>query len=193
MKTILIIFFCSITFSCNSQNKEEQYKNIEHFQLNNIKDSILSKAEYTTTQYKREFDLHRINYPEKFPVQFNGEKMLFDYIVIWEKKITKEIVLIEFEGDIEAHNNKINIFLTNNFEKIDLDSKKRLKEFIEDPNVFFYSKNQLFKSDNIYIFMETINFKEKKKKNRINLYFYKYPFDKFLINQNLINGKIIEK
>ncbi|QYS86913.1 hypothetical protein JJC03_02590 [Flavobacterium oreochromis] len=51
--------------------------------------------------------------------------MLFDYIVIWEEKNNKEIVLIEFEGDIDAlNNNKINDLLTKNFQKIDLDSKK---------------------------------------------------------------------
>ncbi|POR18458.1 hypothetical protein BWK58_14675 [Flavobacterium columnare] len=186
-----------IIFSCNSQNKKNQYqsdKNAEYFQLNNIKDSLLSKAEYTTTQYKKEFNLYRINYPEKFPVQFDREKMLFDYIVIWEEKNNKEIVLIEFEGDIDAlNNNKINDLLTKNFQKIDLDSKKRLKEFIEDPTVFFYHKNDLFKSNDVYVFMETINFKDKKEKNRINLYFYKYPFDRFLLEQNLINGRIIDK
>ncbi|HEX8576794.1 MAG TPA: hypothetical protein VF677_10925 [Flavobacterium sp.] len=157
---------------------------MEYFHLNNIKNNILSKAEYTTTSYKAKFDLHRINDPEKFPVDFNGKKMLFDYMVIWEKKENKETVLIEFEGNTDKQNNNDIIkFLARNFQKVDLDSKKRLKELIEAPSVFFYHKNQLFKSDDVYIFMETINFKDKKEKNRINLYFYKYPYDRSLLEQ----------
>ncbi|MBD8083099.1 hypothetical protein [Chryseobacterium caseinilyticum] len=98
--------------------------------------------------------------------------------------------------EAEADENKTSDIIKNlseSFKKIDLTDKEILEEDISDKNTFMYHKNYLFKSSNMYINLETIEFKDKKEQNRIRLNFYSYPYDDILIESNQISDKILNQ
>ena len=76
---------------------------------------------------------------------------------------------------------------------IDLTDKERLNEDIKDKKTYLYHKSYLFKSAKVYVFMETITFKDKKEKNKVRLNFYRYPFDNLLIELNQVSEQIIKQ
>ncbi|AMO19110.1 hypothetical protein V8245_13885 [Flavobacterium columnare] len=198
---IIIVSFLNITI-CKSQEKENpKYleKKDSTFYIDKItfkenKDTLFSKITHVLGNINDKVYLYNIDSPENISTNIGNTNIKFDYMQFWIKKNTNNLFFLELEAysDDKKNQNIINSF-DKRFKKIDLTDKKKLKKDIEDINTFMYYKNYLFKSVDIYFYLETITFKKKKEKNRIRLYVYKYPFDSILIELNQINDKIINQ
>ncbi|OWP87420.1 hypothetical protein BWK60_03870, partial [Flavobacterium covae] len=178
---IIIVSFLNITI-CKSQEKEnpkylEKKDNtfyIDKITFKENKDTLFSKITHVLGNINDKVYLYNIDSPENISTNIGNTNIKFDYMQFWIKKNTNNLFFLELEAysDDKKNQNIINSF-DKRFKKIDLTDKKKLKKDIEDINTFMYYKNYLFKSVDIYFYLETITFKKKKEKNRIRLYVYK--------------------
>ncbi|EKB57719.1 hypothetical protein [Bergeyella zoohelcum] len=200
------IFILTLSFfliiSCKTQEKENpktlgeknQIFYLDRFSFNENKDVLLSNVEYVIGNINDKLILYNISTPENIVLNIDNTGVAFDYMQFWVNKKTDKFIFLELEA--EADEDKIQEViksLNQSFKMIDLTDKERLKEDISDKNTFFYHKNYLYKSSNVYAYLETIEFKDKKEKDRIRLNFYSYPYDKILIELNKISVKIINQ
>ncbi|ATA88513.1 hypothetical protein CGC58_01430 [Capnocytophaga stomatis] len=185
--------------SCKSQEKENpktlgeknQIYYLDRLSFNENKDVLLSNVGYVMGDFSDKAILYNINSPENILLNIGSTNIIFDYMQFWADKKTNKLILLELEA--EADEDKIKEViksLNQSFKMVDLTDEEMLKEDISDKNTFMYHKNYLYKSDNIYVHLEIIEFKDKKEKDRIRLNFYSYPYDKILIELNQINEKI---
>ncbi|WP_157909174.1 hypothetical protein [Capnocytophaga stomatis] len=200
MKRILVLTLSLLLMmSCKSQEKENpktlgeknQIYYLDRLSFNENKDVLLSNVGYVMGDFSDKAILYNINSPENILLNIGSTNIIFDYMQFWADKKTNKLILLELEA--EADEDKIKEViksLNQSFKMVDLTDEEMLKEDISDKNTFMYHKNYLYKSDNIYVHLEIIEFKDKKEKDRIRLNFYSYPYDKILIELNQINEKI---
>ncbi|MGU3373948.1 hypothetical protein [Chryseobacterium sp. M5A1_1a] len=203
MKKILLIGLSFLfIISCKSQDKENPKKLGEKnntFYLDRItfkenKDTLLSGVKYVIGNINDKATLYNINDPEKILVKIGSCDIKFDYMQFWTNKSTNKFILLELEAESDDNKNKEIIEnLKKSFKMVDLTDKEILKEDIRDPNTFLYHKSYLFKSSDVYVFMKSITFKDKKEKDRIFLNFYSYPYDSVLIETEQVSSQIINQ
>lgn len=201
-KILLLTLSFLLIISCKSQEKENpkilgeknQIFYLDRLSFNENKDILLSNVKYVIGNINDKAILYNINTPENIILNIGSTNVIFDYMQFWVNKKTNKFIFLELEA--EADENKTKEILKNlsqSFKMIDLTDKEILKEDIADKNTFMFHKNYLFKSSNVYVNIETIEFKDKKEKDRIRLNFYSYPYDKILIESNQISEKIINQ
>ncbi|GIJ93226.1 hypothetical protein CAPN001_06360 [Capnocytophaga stomatis] len=200
MKKILVLTLSFLLImSCKSQQKENpkglgeknQIFYLDRLSFNENKEVLLSNVEYVIGNVDDKVILYNINTPENILLNIGSTNIIFDYMQFWVNKRTNKFIFLELEA--ETDENKIKEIiksLNQSFKMVDLTNKERLEEDISDENTFMYHKNYLYKSNDVYIHLETIEFKDKKEKDRIRLNFYSYPYDKILLELNQINEKI---
>lgn len=201
-KILLLTLSVLLIISCKSQEKENPKKlgekdqtfYLDRLSFNENKDVLFSNVKYVVGNINDKAILYNINNPENIILNIGSTNVRFDYMQFWVNKITNKFIFLELEA--EADVNKTNDIIKNLnqlFKMIDLTDKEILKQDIADKNTFMYHKNYLFKSNNIYISLETIEFKDKREQNRIRLNFYSYPYDNILIESNQISDKILNQ
>lgn len=188
--------------SCKSQEKENpkilgnKYGtfNLDRVTFKENKDFLLSKVKYVLGNINNKVNLYNIDKPETLLLKIGDLDVKFDYLQFWLNKKTNNFIFIESEAKSnETKNQEIIKNLEKSFKMIDLTDKERLKEDKKDKNTFIYHTSYLFKSANVYVYMETITFKDKKDKDNVSLNFYSYPFDKTLIESDQVSQKIINQ
>jgi len=201
-KILLLTLSFLLILSCKSQEKENpkilgeknQIFYLDRLSFNENKDILLSNVKYVIGNINDKAILYNINTPENIILNIGSTNVIFDYMQFWVNKKTNKFIFLELEA--EADENKTKEILKNlnrSFKMINLTDKEILKEDIADKNTFIYHKNYLFKSSSVYVNLETIEFRDKKEKDRIRLNFYSYPYDKILIESNQISEKIINQ
>jgi hypothetical protein len=194
---LLSIFFVT---SCKSKQnpkyigKDDGTFYLDHLTFNENKDSLLSHTKYVLGSINDKVNVFNIDKPETLALKIGSTGVRFDYLQFWVNKETNKFIFLESEAESnEAKNQEIINNLKQSFKMIDLTDKERLSEDIKDRKTYLYHKSYLFKSAKVYVYMETITFKDKKEKNKVRLNFYSYPFASLLIELNQINTQIIDQ
>lgn len=203
MKKILLIAIGFLfIISCKSQDKENPKKlgeknnafYLDRMTFKENKDVLLSGVKYVMGNVNDKATLYNISSPEKILVKIGNCDVEFDYMQFWTNKSTNKFILLELEAESDDNKNKQIIEnLKKSFTMVDLTDKELLKEDIGNPNAFLYHKSYLFKSSEMYVYMKTTTFKDKKEKDRVLLNFYSYPYDNVLIDTEQISTQIINQ
>lgn len=195
-KIVALTLIFLLTISCKSREKENpktlgeknQTFYLDRLSFNENKEVLLSNVEYVIGNVDDNVILYNINTPENILLNIGNTHIIFDYMQFWVNKKTNKFIFLELEA--ETDENKIEEViksLNQSFKMVDLTNKERLEENISDENTFMYHRNYLYKSSDVYVHLETIEFKDKKEKDRIRLNFYSYPYDNLLIELNQID------
>ncbi|QYS86902.1 hypothetical protein JJC03_02535 [Flavobacterium oreochromis] len=200
---IIIGIICFLYISdCKSQYQEnlkylEKKSNpfyIDKITFKENKDTLFSSVTYILANINNKVNLYNIDFPENILTNIGSINLRFDYMQFWVNQKTDNLIFLELQADSnEKMNEDIIKNFDKNFKRVELTDKKILDKEIKDINTFMYHKRYLFKSSDIYFYLDTITFKDKKEEGRIHLYVYKYPFDSILIELNQINHKIINQ
>ncbi|MFK7079286.1 hypothetical protein V3470_12600 [Flavobacterium oreochromis] len=199
MKNIIFLINYCLLFmsSCNSQNKENPKKigngafRLEKITFKENKDTLFSKVNPILESNKySNIDIYFIESDQEVTM-IGNEFLDFSRMDWYINKYEREIIALDiFSSKLPSRNyeNVLN-FLGENFEKKDLTnykifdtSKKILKA---------YTNTYLFKSNDKYILIDYTIFEKNRDSDNFRIRIYKYPFDKNLIKENLIDKLIL--
>lgn len=183
--------------SCNSQNRENP-QNIGQgtFHLDRItfkekKDTLFSKVS-PIVESNKNIDIYFIE-SDKEETMLGNELLNFSRMDWYINKHTKEIVALEIWSIKIPSRNYENVLknLEKKFEKIDLTNQKAFNISKKISKAYTYT--YLFKSKDKYLLIDYTVFEKDRNDDNFRIKIYKYPFDKNLVGENLVDKSILNQ